>query len=210
MQYIISTFYCIFMFHWVIYHYLFWTGSNFLPAFKSDFFPDCLTIPALDIFQKTKNMYFITEQFYQLPIKGFLTDILTSIFGRATPNENNEKTRQKPRLLDLHLAEINQRQSMWFQRIIVNPQPNIRTNIILQDLPRDIWMRRRSGGSELEDTSPGRDLAGGEEETKAAWVSLSCCDSTLLLRITCFYYYLINSLIFKEIQHNQKEPKYIN
>lgn len=197
------------MFHWVIYHYLFWTGSNFLPAFKSDFFPDCLTIPALDIFQKTKNMYFITEQFYQLPIKGFLTDILTSIFGRATPNENNEKTRQKPRLLDLHLAEINQRQSMWFQRIIVNPQPNIRTNIILQDLPRDIWMRRRSG-SELEDTSPGRDLAGGEEETKAAWVSLSCCDSTLLLRITCYYYYLINSLIFKEIQHHQKEPKYIN
>ena len=48
----------IFMFNWVIYHYLFWTGSHFLPAFKSDFFPDCLTIPVLDIFQKTNEHVF--------------------------------------------------------------------------------------------------------------------------------------------------------
>ena len=46
------------MFNWVIYHYLFWTGSHFLPAFKSDFFPDCLTIPVLDIFQKTNEHVF--------------------------------------------------------------------------------------------------------------------------------------------------------
>ena len=109
----------IFMFNWVIYHYLFWTGSHFLPALNPISFRTVLPFQCWTFSRKQTNMYFITEQFYQLPIKGFLTDLLTSIFGRSTPNENNEKTRQKPRLLDLHLAEINQRQGMWFQRIFL-------------------------------------------------------------------------------------------
>ena len=50
-------------------------------------------------------MYFITGQFYHLPLERFLSAITAAIFGkRPTSNDDIEETRQA-RLLDLHLAE---------------------------------------------------------------------------------------------------------
>ena len=55
-------------------------------------------------------MYFITEQFYQLPTEGIISVLTAAFFGQnATTNTKNEEARPQPRLLDLHLAQLNQR-----------------------------------------------------------------------------------------------------
>jgi len=46
-------------------------------------------------------MYFVTEQFYQLPSEGFFSMISSLIYPQTKKNE----TEKQPRLLQLHLAE---------------------------------------------------------------------------------------------------------
>ena len=53
-------------------------------------------------------MYFITEQFYQLPTEGLFSVLSTAIFGQNDTTKK-EETRRQPRLLELHIAQLNQR-----------------------------------------------------------------------------------------------------
>merc|ERR1712203_578755 len=55
-----------------------------------------------------QRMYFITEQFYQVHPEGFLSVLTAALFGQNKTTKNQEEAGRQPRLLDLHLASINQ------------------------------------------------------------------------------------------------------
>merc|ERR1712227_39755 len=57
--------------------------------------------------EETK-MYFVTEQFYQMPSEGIFS-LISSLFGQSVQTKK-DTTQGQPSLLDLHLAERNQNQ----------------------------------------------------------------------------------------------------
>lgn len=52
-------------------------------------------------------MYFVTEQFYQLPSEGIFS-LISSLFGQSAQTKKEGQTQGQPSLLELHLAERNQ------------------------------------------------------------------------------------------------------
>merc|ERR1712130_26066 len=60
---------------------------------------------------RRKKMYFVTEQFYQMPSEGIFS-LISSLFGQSvqTKKETQGQSLGQPSLLDLHLAERNRHQ----------------------------------------------------------------------------------------------------
>merc|ERR1712064_236710 len=58
-----------------------------------------------------EKMYFVTEQFYQMPSEGIFS-LISSLFGQSvqTKKDTQGQSLGQPSLLDLHLAERNRHQ----------------------------------------------------------------------------------------------------